>query len=290
MFMKIKITVDSASDMSKELLEKYNISVMPIPVILGDKQCKDSVDVTVQDLYDYIDKTGQLPKTASYNPVEAEEFFRRELASDGGYDALIHFGLSSGLSSVCQNAMIASGEFDNRVYVVDTLSLSTGIALQAIRAAELASQGLTAAKIFEDIMAARRDIQVSFVVDKLKMLHKGGRCSALAVFGANLLNIKPSIKMSNGKLGVGQKFRGKYLECVQKYVEATLSANPNYDRKRVFITHTETSAEIVDAVKSQLEGKFDEIIETEAGCTITVHCGKNTLGILFYNKPSVEEE
>ena len=288
--MKIKITVDSAADMSADLLKKYNISVMPIPVILGEKQYKDSVDVTVKDLYDYIDATGQLPKTASYNPVEAEEFFRKELASDGGYDALIHFGLSSGLSSVCQNAMIASGEFDNRVYVVDTLSLSTGIALQAIRAAELASQGLTAAKIFEDIMAARQDIQVSFIVDKLKMLHKGGRCSALAVFGANLLNIKPSIKMSQGKLGVDKKFRGKYIECVQKYVEDTLRANPNYDRKRVFITHTETSPEVVDAVRRLLNGKFDEVIETETGCTITVHCGKNTLGILFYNKPAPEDD
>lgn len=287
--MKIKITVDSASDLTKELIEKYNFGVMPIPVILGEKQCKDGVDVTLNDIYDYIDKTGQLPKTASYNPIETEEFFREQLASDGGYDAIIHFGLSSGVSSVCQNAMIASGEFDNRVYVVDTLCLSTGIALQAIRAAELVSQGLTAAKIFEDIMATRRDVQVSFIVDKLKMLHKGGRCSALAVFGANLLNIKPSIKMIDGKLGVGQKFRGKYIECVQKYVDATLSANPNYDRKRVFITHTETSPEIVDAVKAQLAGKFDEILETEAGCTITVHCGKNTLGILFYNKSSIEE-
>lgn len=288
--MKIKITVDSASDMSADLLEKYNISVMPIPVILGEKQCRDGVNVTVQDLYNYIDSTGQLPKTASYNPVEAEEFFRQQLASDGGYDALIHFGLSSGLSSVCQNAMVASGEFDNRVYVVDTQSLSTGIALQAIRAAELASQGLTAAKIFEDIMAVRRDVQVSFVVDKLKMLYKGGRCSALALFGANLLNIKPSIKMRDGKLGVDKKFRGKYLECVQKYVDATLQANPNYDRKRVFITHTQTSPDIVNAVRTQLTGKFDEILETEAGCTITVHCGKNTLGILFYNNPTLEEE
>lgn len=288
--MKIKITVDSASDMTPELIQKYNFGVMPIPVILGDKQYKDNIDVTLQDIYDYIDKTGQLPKTASYNPVEAEEFFRQQLASDGGYDAIIHFGLSSGVSSVCQNAMIASGEFDNRVYVVDTLSLSTGIALQAIRAAELVKQGLTAAKIFEEMMSSRRDVQVSFIVDKLKMLHKGGRCSALAVFGANLLNIKPSIKMTDGKLGVGQKFRGKYLECVLKYVDATLSANPDYDRKRVFITHTETSTEIVDAVKTQLAGKFDEIIETEAGCTITVHCGKNTLGILFYNKPKLEEE
>lgn len=288
--MKIKITIDSAADMSQELLKKYNIGVMPIPVILGDRQCKDSIDVTVQDLYDYIDTTGQLPKTAAYNPIEAEEFFRAQLASDGGYDALIHFSLSSALSSMCQNAMIASGEFDNRVYVVDTQSLSTGIALQAIRACELANQGLTAAKIFEDIMSARQDVQVSFVVDKLKMLHKGGRCSALAVFGANLLNIKPSIKMSQGKLVVDKKFRGKYLECVQKYIDSTMQDNPNYDRKRVFITHTETSPEIVNAVREQLAGKFDEILETEAGCTITVHCGKNTLGILFYNKPTPASE
>jgi len=283
--MKIKITSDTSCDMTPELIQKYNIGLLPIPVMLGEKEYRDGVDVTVADLYDYIDKTGQLPKTASYSPVEAEEFFRTQLATDGGYDAIVHFSLSSGISSICQNAMIASGEFENKVFVVDSLSLSTGVALQVIRASEMAKQGLTASKIFEEIMAARPLVQVSFVLDKLKMLYKGGRCSALALFGANLLNIKPSIIMKDGKLGVGKKFRGRYAECVMGYVEDILANNPNFDKKRVFLTHTDTDPSIVEAVRKRLTSVFDEVLETTAGCTIACHCGKNTLGILFYNKP-----
>ena len=288
--MKIKITSDTGCDLTKDLIQKYNIGLLPIPIFLGDKEGRDGIDVHLPDLYEYIAQTGQLPRTASCNPAEIEDFFREQLNSDGGYDALIHFSLSSGISSLCQNAMTASGEFDNKVYVVDSLSLSTGVGLQILRACELAKQGLTAAKIFEDIMAQRKLVQTSFIIDKLKMLYKGGRCSALALLGANLLNIKPSIIMKDGKLGVGKKFRGKYLNCVLEYVDYIMETNPNYDHSRVFITHTDMDDGIVEAVHERIKDKFDEILETSAGCTIATHCGKNTIGILFYNKPTPDAE
>ena len=283
--MKIKICGDTTNDLTPEQLKKHNISLKPIIINLGDDEYRDDNSLDPETIFGFVDKTGQMPKTAAINPLEFEEFFSEQLKSDDGYDALIYFSLSSGISSLCQNAQTAAQKFDGKVFVIDSKTLSTGIGVQMLYACELRKQGLTAKEIVEKVEARKQFAQTSFVIDTLKYLYKGGRCSVLALFGANLLRIHPEIVLKDGKMTVGKKFRGKYKDVVKDYVKTVLQQYPNPDRKICFITHTPISSEIVDMVREQLEasGKFDHIVESNASCTIGCHCGRNTIGVLFYS-------
>lgn len=281
--MKIKITADSTCDLGAELVKKYNIGILPVTIIADDKEYLDGVDITTDQLFPIVEKTGQLPKTAATNPTVFEEFFKKELESDGGYDAIIHFDISSKISSLYQNAQVASQNFDNKVFVVDSMSLSTGVGMQMLYACELAQKGLSAEEIFEKVMARRNAVQASFVIDTLKYLYKGGRCSRLAMFGANLLKIKPVIVLKDGKMDVDSKPRGKYADVVMKYVEYILGKFKTPDKTRCFITYTTLDDEIVRMIEEKIKPIFKEILITRAGCTVATHCGRNTVGILYYN-------
>lgn len=281
--MKIKITADSTCDLGAELVKKYNIGILPVTIIADDKEYLDGVNITTDQLFPIVEKTGQLPKTAATNPTVFEEFFKKELESDGGYDAIIHFDISSKISSLYQNAQVASQNFDNKVFVVDSMSLSTGVGMQMLYACELAQKGLSAEEIFEKVMARRNAVQASFVIDTLKYLYKGGRCSRLAMFGANLLKIKPVIVLKDGKMDVDSKPRGKYADVVMKYVEYILGKFKTPDKTRCFITYTTLDDEIVRMIEEKIKPIFKEILITRAGCTIATHCGRNTVGILYYN-------
>ena len=280
--MKIKITVDSTADLTPELCERYGISVIPLCVSLGEDIYLDDVDITPDMIYDYVSKNKKLPKTSAVNTEKYREEFSKIFAE--GYDAIIHFNLSSEMSITHQNAKMLMEDFKN-LYVIDSQTLSTATALQALYACELAKQDkYTPEEIAEKIEARKQYAQASFVLDKLEYLYRGGRCNALVLFGANLLKIKPSIEVHNGKMGVGKKYFGKFESCVAKYVRDILEKHPNPDTTRVFVTHTKIDSKIVDFVKDYLKQntKFEEILETTAGATITSHCGSNTIGVLFY--------
>lgn len=282
--MKIRITADSTCDLSAELLTRYNVAIFPMTVIRNGEAFKDGVDIFEKDLYEYFDKTGKLCSTAASNPSEYMEFFEKEIE---GYDALIHIALSSGLSSCCQNAKIAATETEKNVFVVDSQNLSTGSGHLVLDAAEMAAKGFSAEEIVAKLEAETSLLEVSFVINSLTYLHKGGRCSALEMFGANLLNFRPCINVVDGKLGVGKKYRGAYAAVIRKYVAERLAGRDDIQTERIFVTHTETPREIVDAVIEAINEnvKFNEIIETSAGPTIACHCGPCTLGILFKRKP-----
>lgn len=276
--MRIKISADSTVDLSDELIKKYDISIMPLNITLGDETKLDGVEVTTDQLFAYVDKTGELPKTASPSIYNYQEFYEKLLKD---CDCLIHFVVSSKMSSCYNNAMKASEDFGDRVYVIDSQSLSTGIALLALYASDRAEEGAEPAKIVEEVKALTSKIQASFVLGDLNYMHKGGRCSGATRLSAKFLRIKPEIVVQNGEMKVGKKYMGKLSKVVETYVEETLAKYPEYDRKRVFVTHTPIDAEICDAIKKNLEGKFDEILETTAGATISSHCGLETIGILF---------
>lgn len=280
--MKIKITGDSTLDLSKELLEKYQISLMPLEVTLGDDTFLDGVNITREDIYNFEKKTGKLPKTAARSAFVYKEFFESFLAQ--GYDAVIHFNISSLLSASHQSTYQAAQELTN-VYAIDTLALSTGSSLLALYASELAQEGKTAQEIVDLVEKRKPYIQTSFIIDTLNYLYKGGRCSKLQLLGANLLKIKPTIVMKNGRLDVGKKFRGPMAKVVTEYVKNILDSYNTPDLTRVFITHTDAPAEVVQEVKNILTERFNfkEILETTAGATVTSHCGKGTLGILYLN-------
>lgn len=277
--MKIAISAETTVDLSPELIKQFNIEIIPFKVHLGE-ECLEDGKITLQDIFAYVDKTGQLPRTSAVNAFEYEEYFRKLKEK---YDAVIHFSLSSELSSSCGNAKLASQEVEN-VFVVDSRHLSTGIALQAIYARELAEAGETPESIVDKVTARIPHCQSSFVVNNLTYLHKGGRCSGLAKFGAMILRLKPQIILKDGKMIPGKKYRGKSVHTVQDYVFDTLNEFNTPDLKRVFVTHSHASQEVVDICVNALKEKgFENIYVTVAGATIASHCGPKTIGILYFN-------
>ncbi len=278
--MKIAISAESTIDLPKSLLEKYDIKTLPFTVILGNDEYKDG-EITSADIFKFVEENNILPKTSAINEAQYTEFFEETLKE---YDAVVHFCLSSEISSACSHAKSAKENFNN-VYVVDSRSLSTGIALLAIYARELANEGKTAEEIFELCEERTKDVQASFVVKKLDYLHKGGRCSSIALLGANLLSIRPEIVLKDGKMVSAKKYMGKMEKVIEKYCKDVLAENQNPDKKYAFVTYTTATDEMANIAKNALtEAGFETIYETTAGATITSHCGENTLGILFLNK------
>ncbi len=277
--MKIAISAESTIDLTKELIEQYDIKIVPFQIFLGERNDYDGV-ITCDEIIDYVNKTKILPKTGAVNRSQYDEHFSELLKE---YDAVIHFSLSSGLSSACENAK-ASAENLKNVYVVDTLSLSTGIALLAVYASKLIKQGLCAEEIYRKVSARIPHLQVSFELKRLDYLYKGGRCSGLAYFGANLLKIRPQIIVKDGKMIPGKKYRGSFEHVVRSYCRDTLEQFDNPDLSEGFVTYTTASPEIIEiAVQSLKERGFKNIHVTRAGGTITSHCGENCLGILYIN-------
>lgn len=276
---KIAISLDSACDLSKELIEKYDFKIIPFGVNLGDKFFYDG-EIAPEEIFEYADNNKTLPKTNAVNEEAFKEHFAKIL---NDYDAIIHFDISSEMSSAYQNAVNASKNFKN-VYVVDSRTLSTAISLEAIYAKKLTETMDDPAKIVELVKKRIPAVQTSFIIERLDYLYKGGRCSGLALLGANLLKIRPEIEVLNGNMKNTEKFRGKMADCVTKYCRATLEKYNHPDKSVIFITHSVADKELVDAAKAVVsEYGFENVYETTAGCTVSSHCGKNTLGILYIN-------
>lgn len=278
--MNIAVSAESTIDLPKELLEKYKIDVIPFTVLLGEKAALDG-DITPPEIFEYVDKTGVLPKTSAVNEFQYEKYFKGLLEK---HDAVVHISLSDGISSSCQHATIVAGKLKN-VYVVNSKSLSTGIALLAIYARQLVDQGLEASEVAKKVNERVPHLQVSFVLNTVEYLFKGGRCSSLQRFGVNLLRIKPQILVGkDGKMSSGSKYRGKNKEVVEQYCLDTLKKFNTPNKDLIFITHSMASPDMVETAREILQRKgFKEIIETYAGATISSHCGPKCLGILYFN-------
>ena len=277
--MSIKITSDSTSDLSPALLEQYDITVLPLYVTMGEQTCRDGVDARPEDLFAYVERTGSLPTTAAVNVADYRDCFAQ---FSPRHEAVIHITISSDFSSCYQNACVAAEGFSN-VYVVDSRNLSTGHGLVVLEAALAAQRREQPEAIVAHLNEVAGQVEASFVVDKLDYLVKGGRCSSAAALGANLLKLKPCIEVVDGRMKVGKKYRGNYDKVLLQYVRERLDGRDDLALDRIFVTHTPCRPETVEAVKAEIQtyAPFSEIIETTAGCTISSHCGPNTLGILF---------
>ena len=282
---KVIITSDSTTDLSPELRQRYNVVVMPLVVSLNDVNHLDGIDITPEDIYRNYAANKTLPKTAAPNLADCASFFRQ--FTDQGY-SVVHFTISSEMSSTYQNSVIAAEDFEN-VYVVDSRNLSTGGGLLVIHAAELAARGMKAAAIAEECRRLAPCVDASFVIDSLEFLHKGGRCSTVAMLGANLMNFKPCIVVKNGAMSVGKKYRGKYDQVLLKYIEDRVGDASDIIKDHVFITHAGCDDAVVDACIAKLKtlGEFPNIHVTRAGCTVSSHCGRNTLGVLFIRNHAI---
>ena len=284
--MKIAVSAESTIDMGKELLEQYDISTVPFNLFLGDKQYFDG-DIAPSEIIEYVNKNKVLPKTGAVNEYQYEEHFGKLLKS---YDAVVHFTLSSKMSSAYNNAVNVAKKFKN-VYVIDSQSLSTGIALLAIYASKLVRAGESAEDVYEKCLKRVPFVQASFELKRVDYLYKGGRCSALMYLGANLLRIRPQILLKDGKMISGKKYRGNYEHVVENYVSDILEEFDNPDLEEVFITYTTAAPELVEKVKETLKARgFKNIRPTTAGGTITSHCGEDCLGILYINDGGEEAD
>ncbi len=277
--MKIAISTESTVDLTEDLIKKHNVHIVPFTILLGDKVLLDGQFPT-EEIFSYVKETKTLPKTSAVNEHQFNEHFKKILET---HDAIIHISLSSEMSLAYNNAVAASHAFKN-VHIIDSRSLSTGIALLVIYADELRSKNKPLAEIVKLVEERKKHLQVSFVLDRLDYLHKGGRCSSLQLLGANLLKLHPEILVEDGKMDAGKKFRGNLKTVIEKYCESILEKfnTPNLDH--VFITTTVMAEELKQVAYDIVKAKgFKNIYKTIAGGTISSHCGENCLGILYIN-------
>lgn len=280
--MKIKILSDSTCDLSQELLEKYNITLVPLSVVKDGTEYKDGITITPADIFAHVAAGGALCSTSAVNIGEYTDVFEQYVHD---YDGVIHINIGASFSTCHQSACLAAEEFGN-VRVIDSKNLSTGQGLVVLKACELAERCTDLDALVQELQDFTGKVEASFLVDKLDYLVKGGRCSSAAALGANLLNLKPCIEVKDGKMGVGKKFRGNYAKCLASYVKERLADRDDIDRTTLFVTKTVVSdacyAGVMEAVNTY--GGFQHVYETCAGCTISCHCGPGTLGVLFVRK------
>ena len=282
---KIKILADSCCDLTPEQVRQHDITIMPLYVMLGDKVYRDRVDIQPQMIYEHFRKTGATPKTSAANVQDYLDVFRPFVEAG---DELIYIGISLGFSCTVTNARLAAAEFpDAKIACIDSKNLSTGIGLLVLRAAEMAEAGLP----FEEVVSKTETLtdytRASFILEKLDYLRAGGRCSLLAAVGAQMLSIKPEIAVRGGLMSNRSKFRGYMTACGVKYASGLLENINQIDKRRAFVTYTEdTDPEIVDSVyqTALAANYFDEVVQSHAGCVVTSHCGRNTIGLLFIDK------
>lgn len=275
----IIISSDSTADLG-ELTKTYQIPIMPLRVILDRETYTDGVDILPETIFDFVEKTKILPKTAAPSIEDFRSFFKK-LTEDGS--EVIHFTISDKASSSYSCALVASKEFEGKVHVVDSKALSSGQGLLVMKAVDLRQEGKSAEEIVNAVETLRDKVNTSFIPDKLDYLYKGGRCSKLELYGANILKIHPVIAMQDGSLHVKKKYRGKMDVCVRQYAKDLKEEYAKYDKKRCFITHSGADKECVELAKNLVKELFDfeEIVVTQAGSVVSGHCGKNTIGILF---------
>ena len=280
---KTVIITDSTADLTKELLDKYQIEVIPLCIVMDDKSYFDGIDVTPEEIIAWSDKNKTTPKTAAAGIEEAMKHLRPH--KEAG-DDVIYIGISEDMSTTCNVIRLAAQDLEyERVFVINSMNLSTGIGLQVLRAAEMRDAGKSTEEIYEAIDAARDKVRASFVVDTLTFLARGGRCNAVTALLANTLQLKPRIEVKMGKMGVGTKYRGKTAKVLKNYVDDMREDLLKADKRRVFVTYSVMDHDLVVPVVDYLKelNYFDEIIETQAGGVITSHCGPATLGVLFYD-------
>ncbi len=282
---KVSILTDSTSDLSKELLEKYDITVFPLHIHLGEKEYADGIDITPEEIYQWSEETKETPKTSALSLFDAKEYVKKALEKS---EEVIVFCISEVMSSCCSvmHMAVAELEAEDKVFVVDSQNLSTGIGLQILEAAGLAERGLNAGEIVEKIKEMQPMVRSSFVVDNLTFLHRGGRCSGVAALAGNTLKLHPCIFVLDGKMQAGKKYRGKMEKVILNYVEDLKQELSTAKKEHIFITHSGCDADLIDVIKKELEtlDYFENIHVTRAGGVIASHCGPGTLGVLYVAK------
>ena len=283
--MSVKIIADSTCDLSKELLEKYEISILPLHIVLGDKEYKDGLEILPDEIYAWSDVNKEAPKTSAASISDAMELFESNLKN---HDEIICFSISGQMSTTVNVMRMAAEELDaeDKIHIIDSENLSTGGGLLVIEAAIMASAGKSGEEIVNAIQQLKPQVRASFIVDTLTFLHRGGRCSGVAALAGGALKLHPKIVVENGGMKPDKKYRGKMSSAILTYVKELEPQLKDAKTDRVFITHSGCTQEIIQSIYQFLEelNLFDEILITRAGGVISSHCGPGTLGVLFFEK------
>lgn len=278
----VKIIADSTCDLSEELLEKYDISLIPLHILLDERECEDGVDITPDEIYRWSDENKTTPKTSAPSIERVMEVMKPYLDQNR---EIVCFSISSEMSTSANVMRLAveDMEAEERVIVIDSSNLSTGIGLLVIEAAIMAKEGKSAEEIEKRIMELRPLVRASFVVDTLTYLYRGGRCSGLAAMAGGALRLHPRIAVENGKMQPGKKYRGKMPKILLDYAHEMEEDLKHARRERVFITHSGCPKETIESIRAYLQSLdiFGEVLVTRAGGVISSHCGPGTLGVLF---------
>jgi DegV family protein with EDD domain len=278
----VRIVSDSTCDLSPQLVERYGISIIPLHILLGEKEYEDGINIDPDKIYKWSDDNKTTPKTSAPS-METVINTLKPLLDNG--NELVCFAISEDMSTAANVMRLAADELDasEKVHVIDSMNLSTGIGLLVIEAAIMANEGKDASYIVEKIEALRPMVRASFVVDTLVYLYRGGRCNGLSAMVGSALKLHPMITVVNGKMVAGKKYRGNLSKVITNYSKDLEEELRHAKKDRVFITHSGCDREIVNAVREYLEGLgiFNEILETRAGGVVSSHCGPGTLGVLF---------
>lgn len=278
----VKIMADSTCDLSQELLDKYEIDILPLHILLGEAEYEDGKDVTPDEIYAWSDENKTTPKTSAAGLMDAVEMMRPYTTAG---DEIVFFTISSQMSTTYNVIRMAADELEaeSQVFPIDSENLSTGIGLLVIEAALMAKEGKSGAEIADAVNALRDKVRASFVVDTLTYLHRGGRCSAVAAMAGGMLKLHPKIVVENGKMDASKKYRGKMDGVISSYVKDLQEEMKNAKKDRVFITHSGCTEELIGQIQKMVEdvGVFEEILVTRAGCVISSHCGPGTLGVIY---------
>lgn len=281
----VKIISDSTCDLSKDLLDKYDISILPLHILLGDDEYEDGINITPDEIYTWSDKNKTTPKTSAPSLDAAVSLFKPYI--EQGYE-IICFSISGKMSTSCNVLKIAADELNasDKIFVIDSENLSTGIGLLVIEAAIMAADKYSVKEITEKIEALKPYVRASFVVDTLTYLHRGGRCSSVAALAGSVLKLHPKIVVENGQMEATKKYRGKIDSVILSYAKDLENDLKIAKPDRVFITHSGCNEEIINRVREYLKSLniFNEILVTRAGGVISSHCGYGTLGVLFIVK------
>lgn len=275
---KVVITADSAADLPKDVADRYNISIMPMNVIINGEEKKDGVDIAAQEIFDFVDNTGEIPKTSAVSPGEYTDFFEPFLREG---KTVVHLSFCSELSSTCRNAKMAASALGS-VHVLDTRNLAGGIALLAIKGCEMRDKNMSAEEIYSALSALVPSARVSYLLDSIDFLRRSGRCSAAAAFGASLLSIKPCAAMVNGKIEVIKKYRGKVQAARLQYASEQLEKYNKFDYSTAFIYHSGIDSAELAGIEKMLRNKgFEQVITAFTGCMISLHSARGAVGIHF---------
>ena len=278
----IKIVSDSTCDLSKELVERYDIQIAPLHIVLGEKEYLDSVEITPDEIYAWADANEDTPKTSAIGFEEAMDIVKQVKDTQ---DEMIVFTISGKMSTTANvfRMVIEELELENKVSVIDSANLSTGIGLMVLKAADMVKEGKSRAEICQEIEEVKKKVQASFVVDSLTYLHRGGRCSSVAALAGGVLKLHPKIVVADGAMTADKKYRGKMDKVILDYVKDMEDILKEANKERVFITHSGCEQEIIDKVYAYLNDMdyFNEILITRAGGVISSHCGPGTLGVLY---------